>query len=62
MNNWKATPRDNVLFEDSQRCAESRWLTDGTNNHRNYNLSMWPDNILTILCYFFAAIPSLKVL
>ncbi len=48
-------------FEDIQRCADSRWLTDGPDNNRNYNLSMWPDNVPTILCYFFAAIPLLKV-
>ncbi len=30
-------------------------------DNRNYNFSMWPDNVLTILYCFLAAIPSLKV-
>ncbi len=48
-------------FENLQRCANSRWLTDGSDHNRNYNFSMWPDNDLSVLCYFLAAIPSLKV-
>ncbi len=55
MDNWKATPRDNVFFEDLQRCAKSRWLTDGSDHNRNNNFLMWPDNVMTILCYFLAA-------
>ncbi len=47
-------------FDDLQRCANSRWLT-GHDHNRNYNFSMWPDNVPTILCYFLAAFPSLKV-
>ncbi len=43
------------VFEDLQRCANSRWLTNGSDHNRNNN------NVLTILCYFLAAIPSLKV-
>ncbi len=47
-------------FEDLQRCADSRWLTDGLDHNTAYNFSMWPDNVLTILYYLLAAIPSLK--
>ncbi len=39
-------------IEDTQRCANSRWLTDGYEHNRNLNLSMWPDNVKTTLCYF----------
>ncbi len=48
-------------FEDLQRCANSRWLTDGSDHSSNYNFSVWSDDDLSILCYFLAAIPSLKV-
>ncbi len=44
-------------FEDLQRCANSRWLTDGSDHNRNYDLSMWLDNDLSILCYFLATFP-----
>ncbi len=47
-------------FEDLQRCANSSWLTDGSDHNRNYNFSMWPHSDLSILCYFLAAVPSLK--
>ncbi len=48
-------------FEDLQRCANSRWLTDGFDHNRIYNFSMWPDNVLTILCCFLASVSSRKV-
>ncbi len=48
-------------FEDLQRCANSRWLTEGSDHNTNYNFSMWLCNVLTIFCYFLAAIPLLKV-
>ncbi len=31
---------DNALFEDLQRRANSRWLTDGSDNDKNNNFSM----------------------
>ncbi len=49
------------IFEDLQRCANSRWLTDGSDHNSNNNSSMWPDNMLAVLSYFFAAIPTLNV-
>ncbi len=48
-------------FEDAQRCANPSWLTDGSDHNRNYNFLMWPDSDLCMLCYFLAAISSLKV-
>ncbi len=44
-----------------ERCANSRWLSNGSDHNITYNYFMWPDSILTILCYFLAAIPLLKV-
>ncbi len=41
-------------FEDLQRCANSRRLTDGSDQSRNNDFLMWPDNVPTILCYFLA--------
>ncbi len=38
-------------FEDLQWCADSRWLTNGSDHNRNYNFSMWPDNDLPILLF-----------
>ncbi len=61
MDNEKATPWGNVSFEDLQRCANSRWLTGGSNHNSNNNTSVGPDNVLTVLCYLLAAIPKLKV-
>ncbi len=48
-------------FEDLQRCANSKWLTDGFDHNRNNNSSMWSDNVLAVLCYILAAIPMPKV-
>ncbi len=56
MDNWKVTPRDNVLLKISNSAPISRWLTDGSDQSINYNFSMWPWQ-----CYFLAAIPLLKV-
>ncbi len=53
--------RKTMCFEDLQRCGNSRRLTDGSVHNRNNNFPMWPDKILTILCYFLAAIHSVKV-
>ncbi len=61
MNNEKATAWDNVSFDDLQRCANSRWLSDGSDHNSNKDSSMGPDNVLTALCYFLAALPKLKV-
>ncbi len=58
--NGQATPRDNVLLKISNGAPMSRWLTNGPDHKRNYSFSVWPDNVPTILCYFFAAVPSLK--
>ncbi len=49
------------VFENLQRCANSSWQTDGPDHNRNNNSSMWPDNVLTVLCYSLAALPTLKV-
>ncbi len=49
------------VFEDLQRCANSRWMTGGSDHNRNNKSSMWPDNILTILCYYLAALHTMKV-
>ncbi len=43
------------------QCAISRWLTRGSDRNRNINSYMWPENVLTVLCYLPAAIPTLKV-
>ncbi len=43
------------VFEDLQRCANWRRLTDGSDHSRNINPSMWPNNVLTVLCYFLSA-------
>ncbi len=59
MDDGKATTRDNVILKISN--ANSRWLTNGSDHNRNYNFSMLSDNDLSILCYFPAAITSLKV-
>ncbi len=61
MDNGKASPRDNVFFEDLQRCAKSKWLTDGTDHNGNNNPSMWHDNVLTVLFYCLSAHITLKV-
>ncbi len=45
----------------SWKIANSRWQTDGSDYNKNGNLSMWPNNVLTILYYKSAALPSLKV-
>ncbi len=45
MNNWKATSRD-CVSEDLQRFANSRWLTDGSDQNRSINSRMWSDNVL----------------
>ncbi len=60
-DNWKATPRDNVFLKISNAAPISRWLTDRSDHNRNYNFSMWPDNVPTIICHFRAAIPSVEV-
>ncbi len=44
---WKANLRDNVFLMAA--------------HNRNTNPPMWPDNVLTVFCYFLAAIPTLKV-
>ncbi len=49
------------VFEDHQRCANSKWLTDGFDHNRYNNSSMWPGDALTVLCYFLAAFSMLKV-
>ncbi len=61
MDNWKATPRDNMFLKMSNGAPMSRWLTDGSDHNRNYNFSMRLDNVPTILCYFLVAISSLKL-
>ncbi len=67
MNNasWNGQPEGycsrQCVFEDLQRWTTSRRLTDGSDYNRNNNSSMWPDNVLTVLCYFLAAISMLKV-
>ncbi len=50
-----------MFFEDLQLCANSRWLADGSDHDRNNDFLMWPNNVLTILGYVLAEIPSLKV-
>ncbi len=61
---WNGQPEGycarQCVFEDLQRCANSRCLIDGSNHNRDNNL-MWPDNVLTIICCFLAAILWLKV-
>ncbi len=52
MDNWKATPQDNVFL----------YISNGAGlitTKKNY-FSTWPDNVQTILCYFLATIPSLR--
>ncbi len=46
------------VSEDLQRCANSRCPTNGFDNNRNNNFSMWLDNVLRD---FLAAIPAMKV-
>ncbi len=40
MYNWKANPTVHQL----------RWLTDGPDRSRNNNSSMWPNDILSVMC------------
>ncbi len=49
------------VCDELQRCADSRWLIDGSDHYRNNNSSMWPDNVLTVLGYSLAALPTLEV-
>ncbi len=37
-------------FDDFQRYANSRWLTEGTDHNRNNNFSMWPAHSLLVHC------------
>ncbi len=46
---------------DIQSCTTSRWLTDGSDHNRKKNSSMWSDDVLSVLFYFLAAVPTLKV-
>ncbi len=58
MENWKASPRDNMFLKISNSAPiQDEW----SNYNRNYNLSMWPENCLTILCHLLASIPWLNV-
>ncbi len=56
MDNWKATPRDNVR-QSLQQWANLKW----SDHNRSNNSSVWHENDLTVLCYFIAEIPTLKV-
>ncbi len=47
------------VFENLQRCANSRWLTHGSDHTTNYDITSRCGQ--TILCYFLAAIPSLNI-
>ncbi len=38
------------VFEDLQRCANSKWLTNGSDHNRNNNSSLWPDCTLLFPC------------
>ncbi len=51
MDYWKAIPQDNVILK----------ISNGAPNKEQKYVLMWPDNDLFILCYFLAAIPSLKI-
>ncbi len=50
-----------MFLKMSNGAPISRWLTDGSDHNRNYNFSMWLDNVAAILCYFLVAIPLLKL-
>ncbi len=52
---------EQCISRDIQRCTNSRWLTDVSKHNRNNHLSIRPDVVLPALCYFLAAIPTLKV-
>ncbi len=39
-----------------------RWLTYRSDHPSNTNSSMWPDNVLTVLSYFFAETQMLETL
>ncbi len=38
------------VLEDLQRCANWRWLTNGSDHNRNNNFSTWSDNVLLFPC------------
>ncbi len=60
IDNWKASCRDSVLLKISNRAPiQDGWPTDPITTEIAARVS--GDNVLTILCYFLAAIPSLKV-
>ncbi len=61
MDNWKATPRDNALLKSSNGAPIQGGCPTDVNTTEIKKVSMWPVNGLTILCYFLAAFPSLKV-
>ncbi len=48
--------RETMCFEDIKRRTISR-----SDHNRDNNSSMWPDNVRTILCYFLAALKTLKI-
>ncbi len=56
MEYWKATPRDNVLLPIFNGAP----IQDGLPTDAS-TTEIKTGNVLTILCYFFAAFPSLKV-
>ncbi len=57
MHNWKATPRDNALLKISNVAP----IQDGCPTDVSTTEMKISQCALTILCYFLAAFPSLKV-